>query len=89
MPRYLSQHPLACLTRQGAETLAQCTQGGATAFSEFDQDADITCSAPPHSREVRPLAVAASILQLRTVTVPILARFPGILYVSTTALLFE
>ena len=30
MPRYLSQHTLACLTRQGAEALAQRMQGGST-----------------------------------------------------------
>lgn len=29
MPRYLSQHTLACLTRQGAEILAQRMQSGA------------------------------------------------------------
>jgi hypothetical protein len=34
MPRYLSQHTLACLTRQGAETLAQRMQGGGTARAE-------------------------------------------------------
>jgi hypothetical protein len=28
MPRYLSQHTLACLTRQGAEALAQRMQAG-------------------------------------------------------------
>ena len=27
MPRYLTQHTLACLTRQGAEALAQRMQG--------------------------------------------------------------
>jgi hypothetical protein len=31
MPRYLTQHTLACLTRQGAETLAQKMMSGATA----------------------------------------------------------
>jgi hypothetical protein len=34
MPRYLSQHTLACLTRQGAETLAQRMQGGGTACAD-------------------------------------------------------
>ena len=34
MPRYLTQHTLACLTRQGAETLAQRMQGGGTARAE-------------------------------------------------------
>ena len=34
MPRYLSQHTLACLTRQGAETLAQRMQSGGTARAE-------------------------------------------------------
>ena len=34
MPRYLSQHTLACLTRQGAETLAQRMQGGGPACAE-------------------------------------------------------
>jgi hypothetical protein len=34
MPRYLSQHTLACLTRQGAETLAQRMQGGGPASAE-------------------------------------------------------
>jgi hypothetical protein len=34
MPRYLSQHTLACLTRQGAETLAQRMQNGGTARAE-------------------------------------------------------
>jgi hypothetical protein len=34
MPRYLSQHTLACLTRQGAETLAQRMQGGGPAHAE-------------------------------------------------------
>ena len=34
MPRYLSQHTLACLTRQGAEGLAQRMQGGGTARAE-------------------------------------------------------
>jgi len=28
MPRYLSQHTLACLTRQGAEELSKRLQGG-------------------------------------------------------------
>jgi hypothetical protein len=28
MPRYLTQHSLACLTRQGAEALAQRLQSG-------------------------------------------------------------
>jgi hypothetical protein len=31
MPRYLSQHTLACLTRQGAEALALRMQSGGTA----------------------------------------------------------
>jgi hypothetical protein len=34
MPRYLSQHTLACLTRQGAETLAERMQSGGTARAE-------------------------------------------------------
>jgi len=34
MPRYLTQHTLACLTRQGAETLAQRMQAGGTAHAE-------------------------------------------------------
>lgn len=34
MPRYLTQHTLACLTRQGAEGLAQRMQGGGTARAE-------------------------------------------------------
>ena len=34
MPRYLSQHTLACLTRQGAENLAQRMQGGGPATAE-------------------------------------------------------
>jgi hypothetical protein len=34
MPRYLSQHTLACLTRQGAEALAQRMQGGGPACAE-------------------------------------------------------
>ncbi|HEY6384945.1 MAG TPA: hypothetical protein VIX91_04605 [Candidatus Acidoferrum sp.] len=34
MPRYLSQHTLACLSRQGAETLAQRMQGGGPACAE-------------------------------------------------------
>ncbi|HXL22183.1 MAG TPA: hypothetical protein VOA78_06950 [Candidatus Dormibacteraeota bacterium] len=34
MPRYLSQHTLACLTRQGAETLARRMQGGGTAQAD-------------------------------------------------------
>jgi hypothetical protein len=34
MPRYLSQHTLACLTRQGAEALAQRMQCGGTARAE-------------------------------------------------------
>ena len=34
MPRYLTQHTLACLTRQGAEVLAQRMQSGATARAE-------------------------------------------------------
>lgn len=31
MPRYLTQHTLACLTRQGAEALAQRMRAGGTA----------------------------------------------------------
>ncbi len=34
MPRYLSQHTLACLTRQGADALAQRFQSGASAKAE-------------------------------------------------------
>src|SRR6267143_5518894 len=34
MPRYLTQHTLACLTRQGAEALAQRMQAGGTARAE-------------------------------------------------------
>lgn len=34
MPRYLTQHTLACLTRQGAEALAQRMQAGRTARAE-------------------------------------------------------
>jgi hypothetical protein len=34
MPRYFTQHTLACLTRQGAETLALRMQGGGTAHAE-------------------------------------------------------
>lgn len=34
MPRYLTQHTLACLTRQGAENLAQRMQNGGTAHAE-------------------------------------------------------
>src|SRR5215472_16152102 len=34
MPRYLTQHTLACLTRQGAEVLAQRMQSGGTARAE-------------------------------------------------------
>ena len=34
MPRYLTQHTLACLTRQGAENLAQRMQGGGPAQAE-------------------------------------------------------
>jgi hypothetical protein len=34
MPRYLTQHTLACLTRQGAEALAQRMQAGSTAHAE-------------------------------------------------------
>jgi hypothetical protein len=33
-PRYISQHTLACLTRQGAETLAQRMQGGGPACAD-------------------------------------------------------
>jgi hypothetical protein len=34
MPRYLTQHTLACLTRQGAEALAQRMHAGGTARAE-------------------------------------------------------
>jgi hypothetical protein len=34
MPLYLSQHTLACLTRQGAETLMQRMQAGSGAKAE-------------------------------------------------------
>ena len=34
MPRYLTQHTLACLTRQGAEALAQRMQAGRAARAE-------------------------------------------------------
>lgn len=34
MPRYLTQHTLACLTRQGAEALAQRMQAGRAAHGE-------------------------------------------------------
>jgi len=34
MPRYLTQHTLACLTRQGAENLAQRMQSGGTVRAE-------------------------------------------------------
>jgi len=34
MPRYLTQHTLACLTRQGAEVLAQRMKVGGTARAE-------------------------------------------------------
>jgi hypothetical protein len=34
MPRYLTQHTLACLTRQGAESLAQRMQCGGTARAD-------------------------------------------------------
>jgi hypothetical protein len=34
MPRYLTQHTLACLTRQGAENLAQRMMCGGTAHAE-------------------------------------------------------
>lgn len=34
MPRYLTQHTLACLTRQGAEALAQRMQSGGPARAE-------------------------------------------------------
>jgi len=34
MPRYLTQHTLACLTRQGAEALAQRMQAGGKARAE-------------------------------------------------------
>jgi hypothetical protein len=34
MPRYLTQHTLACLTRQGAENLAQRMKSGGTARAE-------------------------------------------------------
>jgi len=34
MPRYLTQHTLACLTRQGAEALAQRMKAGGPARAE-------------------------------------------------------
>jgi hypothetical protein len=34
MPRYLTQHTLACLTRQGAENLAERMQSGGTARAD-------------------------------------------------------
>ena len=34
MPRYFTQHTLACLTRQGAEALAQRMQAGGPARAE-------------------------------------------------------
>ena len=34
VPRYLTQHTLACLTRQGAEALAQRMQAGGLAHAE-------------------------------------------------------
>jgi len=34
MPRYLTQHTLACLTRQGAEALARRMQAGGPARAE-------------------------------------------------------
>lgn len=34
MPRYLTQHTLACLTRQGTEALAQRMQAGSMAHAE-------------------------------------------------------
>ena len=34
MPRYLTQHTLACLTRQGAEALARRMLAGGTARAE-------------------------------------------------------
>ncbi|HEY2460362.1 MAG TPA: hypothetical protein VGI16_06125 [Candidatus Acidoferrum sp.] len=34
MPRYLTQHTLACLTRQGAEALAQRFRNGGPAHAE-------------------------------------------------------
>jgi hypothetical protein len=34
MPRYITQHSLACLTRQGAEALAQRMQAGGNARAE-------------------------------------------------------
>jgi hypothetical protein len=34
MPRYLSQHTLACLTRQGAETLAMRMRSGGDVHAE-------------------------------------------------------
>ena len=34
MARYLTQHTLACLTRQGAENLAQRMHSGGTAHAE-------------------------------------------------------
>ena len=35
MPRYLTQHTLACLTRQGAENLAQRMTSGGSAHAEL------------------------------------------------------
>ena len=34
MPRYLTQHTLACLTRQGAENLAQRMHSGGAAHAD-------------------------------------------------------
>ena len=34
MPRYLTQHSLACLTRQGAEALARRLQAGGTTHAD-------------------------------------------------------
>jgi hypothetical protein len=34
MPRYLTQHTLACLTRQGAENLAQRMHSGGSSHAE-------------------------------------------------------
>ena len=34
MPRYLTQHTLACLTRQGAESLAQRMRAGGAAHAD-------------------------------------------------------
>ena len=60
MPRYLSQHTLACLTRQGAETLAQRMQGGGPACAdrvlvnmlEGKMFAEFRCGFPRNSRSL-------------------------------------